>query len=99
MRSKTTIESWTENPTTVSSAVTNIRLISRPNSFPKRENAPRRIALFSLGTMAVYRGLRKVLEEGGVRNVMEGFVNGGCKDKVSLKYVERLKTKLGGSCL
>ena len=60
-----------------------------------------RIALFSLGTMAVYRYLRQQLEECGVKSVMDelkGRKHGeeACKDKVSLKYVDRLKGKLTG---
>jgi len=59
------------------------------------EDAPRRIALFSLGTMAVYRGLRTVLVEEGAERVAEEVMV-RCTDKVSRKYVERLRTKLQG---
>ena len=53
MRSKTTIESWTEKPITVSRPVTNIRLISMPKSFPKSENAPSTITVsWSSATIA-----------------------------------------------
>ena len=58
-------------------------------------DAPRRIALFSLGTLSVYRVCRKELMRGGEVEELVGELLRVCKDKTSLKFVERIKVKLG----
>jgi len=60
---------------------------------------PRRISLFSLGTLAVYSLCRREIVAGGVAEVLVELRDGCKDDAVTVKYLERLKTKLKSSCV
>jgi fused-like protein len=63
----------------------------------KMEN-PRRISLFSLGTLAVYSLCRREIVAGGVQDAMSELKD-GCKDEVTVKYLDRLQNKLSARCI
>ncbi|GMI34661.1 hypothetical protein TeGR_g4500, partial [Tetraparma gracilis] len=67
---------------------------------------PRRIALFSLGTLAVYSLCRRELVANNVDAVVEqlaeregGGGEGKPRDEVTWRYLERLRSKLKAKCL
>jgi fused-like protein len=59
---------------------------------------PRRICLFSLGTLSVYSKCREELVRNNILEVV-GKMMEGEGDEVAKKYLERVTTKLRGSCI
>uniref|UniRef100_A0A7S3MHS7 non-specific serine/threonine protein kinase n=1 Tax=Favella ehrenbergii TaxID=182087 RepID=A0A7S3MHS7_9SPIT len=57
--------------------------------------SPRRIALFSIGNLCVYKECRRALEEMGIRRIIEPFtVNTPQADQQVVKYATRIIQKL-----
>ena len=57
-----------------------------------------RIALFSLGNLATHAGSKELLRSAGQSEILKVLsVARGCKDSQTVKYCERLLTKLNSS--
>ena len=53
--------------------------------------SPRRIALFSIGNLCVYKECRKALEEMGIRQIIEPFTQQTANsDQQVVKYASRI---------
>ena len=59
---------------------------------------PRRISLFSLGTLSVYRACRDELIKNGISEACD-VIHDNCDDKISIKYLSRLRNKLEQDCI
>ncbi len=70
--------------------------ISAVESCIEWDNA-RRIAVFSLGTLAAYDGCREEILDGkGINFVVRGVEDVAGMDDVGKKYAERLRSKMEG---
>ena len=65
---------------------------------PLRFSNPRRICLFSLGTLSVYSKCRQELLQNHVTEVIAKMKETE-EDQVAVKYLERVGNKLRGNCI
>jgi len=56
--------------------------------------SPRRIALFSIGNLCVYKECREVFEQLDIRRIIEPFKKEGSNDSQVVKYAQRIIPKL-----